>query len=108
MVSVLKSGSNQFHGAYEGAYEGRRFQGNNLTPLLRSQGITASAPLKDYYEVGGDLGGRIIKDKLWFYVSTDQQQRIGNLLGFVNASGQLADYQNTLTDHAVKISYQAR
>jgi Carboxypeptidase regulatory-like domain/TonB dependent receptor-like, beta-barrel len=117
MVSVLKSGSNQFHGTYAAAYEGSGFESSNLTPQLMSQGITASAPLRYYYEGGADLGGRIVKDKLWFYVSTNRQQRVSNLLGFASGPGPdgkyltgdepLADYQNNLSDHAVKLSYQA-
>lgn len=117
MVSVLKSGSNQFHGTYTGAYEGAGFESSNLTPKLRSQGITAAAPLRYYYEAGADLGGRIVKDKVWFYVATSRQERVSNLLGFASGPGPdgkyltgdepLADYTNDLTDHALKISYQA-
>jgi hypothetical protein len=117
MVSVLKSGSNQFHGTYRGAYEGTGFESDNLTPKLRAQGLTAAAPLKYYYEYAADLGGRIIRDKLWFYVATNKQQRVSNLLGFASGPGPdgkyltgdepLAYYENNLTDHAVKLSYQA-
>ena len=117
MVSVLKSGSNQFHGSYRVSYENRGFESDNMTPALRAQGLSATAPLKYYYEVGADLGGRIIRDKLWFYVATNRQRRTSNLLGFATGPGPdgkyltgdepLADYENKLTDHAVKVSYQA-
>ena len=117
MVSVLKSGSNQFHGSYRVAYEGPEFESDNLTPKLVAQGLRATAPLKYYYEVAADLGGRIVRDKLWFYVATNRQRRTSNLLGFASGPGPdgkyltgdepLADYENKLTDHAVKISYQA-
>ena len=30
MVAVLKSGSNEFHGRYEGSYQGPKLQSNNL------------------------------------------------------------------------------
>ena len=56
MVSVLKSGSNQFHGSYRVAYEDSGFESDNMTPALRAQGLSATAPLKYYYEVGADLG----------------------------------------------------
>ena len=117
MVSVLKSGSNQFHGDLGYGFERPRFQGSNLTPLLVAQGITKAAPLKSYYEVSSDLGGRLVKDKLWFFVSTNKQRQVSNLLGFASGPGPdgkyltgddpLANYENNLTDHAVKISYQA-
>jgi len=116
MVSVLKSGSNQFHGVYSGAYEGAGFESDNITPKLRAQGLTAGAPLRYYYEAAGDIGGRLIRDKLWFYFAANKQQRVSNLLGFASGPGPdgkyltgdepLADYQNNLSNQAVKLSYQ--
>jgi Carboxypeptidase regulatory-like domain/TonB dependent receptor-like, beta-barrel len=117
MVSVLKSGSNQFHGSYIAAYQGPRFESSNLTDQLRAQGLSATSPLRYYYEYAADLGGRIIRDKLWFFVATSKQQRVSGILGFAAAPGAdgkyltaddpLADYENNLTSHAVKVSYQA-
>ena len=117
MVSVLKSGSNQFHGAYSFAFQRPEFEGSNMTPRLRAQGLSATSPLRYYYEAAGDLGGRIIKDKLWFFIGANKQQRVSGLLGFVSGPGPdgkyltgdepLADYQNNLTNKAMKVSYQA-
>ncbi len=117
MVSVLKSGSNQFHGTYRGGYEGSGFQSENLTSKLRAQGLSATTPLKYYYEYSADLGGRIFKDKLWFYVANNKQKRVYNPLGFAAGPGPdgayltgdepLAYFDNNLTDYAVKLSYQA-
>jgi len=64
MVSVLKSGSNQFHGVYSGAYEGAGFESDNITPKLRAQGLTAGAPLRYYYEAAGDIGGGLLIDEV--------------------------------------------
>ena len=51
MVSVLKSGSNQFHGTYRLGYEGSGFESDNITPELQAQGLSATVPLRYYYEV---------------------------------------------------------
>jgi len=117
MVSVLKSGSNQLHGAYGLAFERPDWESSNLSPKLQSQGLSASSRLRSYYEGSADLGGRIIKDKLWFYVAFNKQQRVSNNLGFASSPGAdgryltgdepPADYHNNLTDKAIKISYQA-
>jgi hypothetical protein len=117
MVSVLKSGSNQFHGSYVGAFQRPQFESSNLTDRLRAQGLSATSPLRYYYEAAADLGGRIIRDKLWFFVATSKQQRVSGLLGFASGPGAdgryltaddpLADYENNLTSHAIKLSYQA-
>jgi hypothetical protein len=38
MVAVLKSGGNQFHGRYEGSYQGPGTQSENLSDELRRGG----------------------------------------------------------------------
>ena len=38
MMAVLRSGGNQFHGRYEGSYQGTNLQSNNLTSELGRRG----------------------------------------------------------------------
>jgi outer membrane receptor protein involved in Fe transport len=65
---VTKTGSNQFHGSVFG-----HIQPSALTaasdPILR-QGTAIDREINQNYQfdVGGELGGPIIKDKLWFHV----------------------------------------
>jgi hypothetical protein len=116
MVAVLKSGGNDFHGRYEGSYQGPSLQSDNLNESLRAQGLTDTEPLKYHFDVAGDLGGRIIRDKLWFYGGYNTQNRRSSLLGFVSGPGPdnqyltgdepLADYDNSLYGFNVKLSYQ--
>jgi hypothetical protein len=116
MVAVLKSGGNQFHGRYEGSYQGPSLQSNNLTDSLKAQGLSDTQPLKYAFDLGGDVGGRIIRDKLWFYGGLNTQNRKTGLLGFVSGPGPdgvyltgdepLADYDNTLRGGNVKLSWQ--
>jgi hypothetical protein len=70
ITAVVRSGGNQFHG---GGYYGRMFpklQSNNITPELAAQGITEPPSLVRRYDTNADLGGRIVPNKLWFYVAT--------------------------------------
>jgi hypothetical protein len=68
---VTKSGSNEFHGsiwsfASPGGLEGRR------KPVSVSGQTVQFAPrLSLIGDVGGDLGGPIVKDRLWFYAGFD-------------------------------------
>jgi hypothetical protein len=117
MLAVLKSGGNQFHGQYQGSYEGPKLQSDNLNAALRAQGLSNTEPLKYHYDVAADLGGRIVRDKLWFYAGYNRQQRVSSPLGFVvdpGADGRyltgdepLADYRNTLGGYNAKLSWQA-
>ena len=65
--AVVKSGSNQFHGSAYGNYSGKSLQSNNIDATLQAQGIAVADLVDRRYSYSADLGGRIIKDKLWFY-----------------------------------------
>jgi hypothetical protein len=65
--AVVKSGGNQFHGTGYINYSGKSLQSDNIDATLQSEGITVSDLVDKRYSYSGDLGGRIIRDKLWFY-----------------------------------------
>jgi hypothetical protein len=116
MVAVIKSGSNQFHGSYIASFERPELQGSNLSNALKAQGLSDTEPLRHLYDVSADLGGRIIRDKLWFYGAFVQQDKLAGVVGFASGPGPdgrylteddlLADVRTRLTHGAVKVSYQ--
>jgi hypothetical protein len=78
--AVTKSGTNEFHGELfyynrnnrNGARNPRGFQ----SVLVNGVSTTVAAKPKDLREqFGGAIGGPIIKDKLFFFFSYDQQKR---------------------------------
>jgi len=116
MVAVIKSGGNTFHGNYNITNQPPQLQSDNLDDALRAQGLTATQPLKRFYDLSADLGGRIIKDKLWFYGAYSRQAKVTGLLGFASGPGAdgkyltaddpLADNHASLSQFATKFSYQ--
>ena len=84
-VVVMKTGSNKFHGNYTVNFQPPAFQGNNINSTLAAppQSLVFGSPLtgKGYYDYSGDIGGRIIRDKLWFYFGYSKQ---ATDVGFVN------------------------
>jgi hypothetical protein len=116
MEAVLKSGSNSFHGSLIGDYENSSFQGSNVTPALAAQGIKVTNPLTSYFDYSADLGGRIIRDKLWFYGGVSMQKVLQGQLGIVGApdakgcwtclDAPVANLVTALPEHNIKISYQ--
>jgi hypothetical protein len=116
MVAVLKSGGNTFHGTYTAAAESPRLQSDNLDAALRSQGLSATSPLKSFYDVSADLGGRIVTDTLWFYGAYSRQAKSEGLLGFAAGPGPdgryltgdepLANFESLLSQYSAKFSYQ--
>src|SRR6266851_1219701 len=116
MVAVMKSGGNDFHGSYAGAVESPKLQSDNLDAALRAQGLSATSPLKSFYDVSADLGGRIVKDTLWFYGAYSRQTKSEGLLGFAAGPGPdgrylsgdepLANFDSFLSQYSAKLSYQ--
>jgi hypothetical protein len=64
---ITKSGGNDFHGRYSESY--MRQPQSNLTPELSARGLSVGTSLQYYNDLFGDLGGRIVRDKVWFFGS---------------------------------------
>jgi hypothetical protein len=99
-VGILKSGGNTFHGKGFFSWESPDLQSSNITDELRAQGISEGNPLKQYYDVNGDLGGRIIRDRLWFYGGVRKQRIRSGVIGYDG------DYLVTVTNATGKLTTQ--
>jgi len=64
---ITKSGGNDFHGRYSDFY--MRQPTSNLTADLAARGLSVGSSLRYYNDLFGDLGGRIRRDRIWFYGS---------------------------------------
>jgi hypothetical protein len=116
MVAIMKSGSNTFHGAYRASWQPDELQASNLNDELRAQGIGAPPQLKKFYDVAADLGGRIVRDKLWFYGGYAKQTKEEGTLGFAADPGPdgryltgdepQAFFESSLYQYSLKLSYQ--
>lgn len=116
MVAIMKSGGNNFHGTYQVSVESPKFQSDNLNDALRAQGLTATSPLKNFYDLSADLGGRVVRDKVWFYGAYGRQAKNEGLLGFASGPGPdgkyltaddpLANVETALSQISAKLSYQ--
>ncbi|HEX5475954.1 MAG TPA: carboxypeptidase regulatory-like domain-containing protein [Vicinamibacterales bacterium] len=80
VVSVLtKSGSNDFHGQLGTYYSGSQFYGakrsasrfNPFNAKITETGLVTPYDSYRYWSPLGDIGGPILRDRLWFYGSLD-------------------------------------
>src|SRR3954454_3873329 len=67
---ITKSGTNEFHGS---AFEFYRDKGMNANTFVNNR-VGARKNPYHFNQFGGTLGGRIIKDKLFFFFSYDGQR----------------------------------
>lgn len=65
---VEREGGNQFHGQVNGMWTGRSLQSDNINPDLQARAATPTY-IRRRYDIGGGVGGPIIKNKLWFFFS---------------------------------------
>jgi hypothetical protein len=104
--AVIKSGGNQFRGTLYTDYENEDFQGTNVDARLAALGIGRGTRTLKYFDVNGDAGGPISRDKLWYYGSMRRQDSTVTVTGFpVEAPGtfgQLTSLQNA----TYKLTYQ--
>ncbi|MEP7118431.1 MAG: hypothetical protein ABI880_12660, partial [Acidobacteriota bacterium] len=105
---IIKSGSNQFHGSYLGSWQDGAFQGNNVTDQLRKEGFDpGNNKFTRYNDVSLDLGGPILRDKLWFYAAYGYNYSGLLIPGFVSSkSGDQVEYFTRLDNPTLKLTYQ--
>lgn len=94
---IVKSGGNDFHGRQKEEYMPKAFIADNVDNALRAQGISSGDALVWSHDFIGDLGGRIVRDKLWFFGSVRHQYNHRTITGYAKAPGPDGQY-GTLDD----------
>src|SRR6195256_3432747 len=73
MNVVPRTGSNLFAGSFFFSGANSAMQGSNLTQALRDAGLKDPNELIKAWEVNGAIGGPLIHDRLWFFLSAKNQ-----------------------------------
>lgn len=120
VISVLKSGTNKFHGSVYGYLENQNLNANTWSNKHQSPIIPRNPYTQTIF--GGTIGGPILHDKLFFFADYEgvrqhtggtatasvftQAMRAGDFSALLNASGQcsscpiqLYDTQNNFTPY---------
>lgn len=85
--AVVKNGGNDFSGNLFGARMSDRLQSNNIDDELERQGISSGGRLISRYDLSGELGGRIVRDKLWFFGAGRYRFNQTEVLGAYQSDG---------------------
>ncbi len=106
VAAVTKSGTNQLHGnAYE-FFRNTVLNANNY--FLNAAGV--SRPPYQRNQFGGTLGGPVIKDRMWFFVSYQGSREVNgtsllNSVGSVLVPGNLSNDRSTAAIDALAASF---
>jgi hypothetical protein len=108
MNLVVKSGGNQFHGSGAVQYQDGAWQSDNIDQELLDQGyspgVNEMTKLQDIY---GEIGGPIMRDRLWFYFSHRDGYQGQFIPGFIRLSdGQQQEFYTKLQNPTGKVTYQ--
>lgn len=105
-LGILKSGGDTFHGSALYSWETPRLQSSNITDDLRARGVTEGNPLKSYHDSNVDLGGPVLKQRLWFYGSYRHQRVRQGVLGYYTEPGVPGEYNVLITNTTGKLTGQ--
>jgi hypothetical protein len=88
---ISKSGSNVFKGSFSGAYEDDNMQWRNVSREQFYGGGTATTPLTGVpmiknYEYGGDAGGPIMRNRLWYWGAARRNMINNRVVGFFQST----------------------
>jgi len=103
--SVIKSGGNDFHGTAVAYGSGGALEGDNIDDTLEAKGFTL-AKLHKVQDFAGTLGGRIVRNKPWFFGGARYQNVTRDILGAVDPDGTPIPNVKKGEYYFGKLSYQ--
>lgn len=104
---VPKSGTNQLRGGGSTYFTNGSLQSTNVDDGLRSRGVTREeSNFSKYFDIGFDLGGPILRDRLWFYGSYRWQEVDNYITGTTNPDGSFPIDRTVLWFPSFRINWQ--
>lgn len=70
---ITKSGTDKFKGTARYLVTDDKFQSANVTDAIRAQGASSGNPIQNIKDWGAEMGGPVIKGKLWAWASYGTQ-----------------------------------
>jgi len=105
MIAVIKTGGNDYHGDGRLMRQWSGFQRTNLPDSF--PGGPKVNQLKDFTDVFGDFGGRIVRDRLWFYWASHFQTKNTAVIGYIGEDGKPGLSLMHQDNHVGKTTFQA-
>ena len=107
---VTKSGTNRFTGQLLDTYQGKNTQWDNIDTTLQQQGIRPNGAAVDHIRnFNANGGGRILKNKLFYFAALNDQRTAVHFAGFPSPAWKGAAEPDTtnITSILANPTYQA-
>lgn len=106
---ITRSGGNALRGSGRYFVSDNNYQSANVTDELRAQGAGSGNPLKNIQDYGAELGGPILKNKVWFWGAYGKQDIEVGVIGFLKAGATDGSNPDNLeTDLTVLENYNVK
>ena len=105
---IPRDGGNEFHGNLFLGWVNSHFVGNNISPALIARGVTGQSAVNELQDFDGGVGGRIIKDKLWFFLSGRKQLSKIQSAGSFNPDGSPGIEDSYIWNGTIRLTYQVK
>lgn len=103
---ITKEGGNKFRGQVFASFAGHQLQSSNVSKDQRERGLVAPSATDVLYDVNPGVGGPILRDKLWFYVSYRRLRVDRFEANTFNPDGTQALDEQLLRMYSAKLTYQ--
>src|SRR5437867_10099641 len=108
MIFISKSGGNSYHGSGLAHYENEAWQSFNIDGPQIARGTSGGgglAPrdvnrLHKFRDTSADLGGYVVKDRLWWYAGVRDLETEARVTNF-----QVKPFATRLTSYTAKVTY---
>ena len=104
---IPKTGGNQYRGEFVGLFSNGDLQADNIDEDLNARGIRIGDQLYRLYDLNYSLGGPIVQDRLWFFVSGRNNAYNNYVANAFNPDGTRAVDDNTVKSFPGRITGQA-
>lgn len=105
---VTRSGGNTIRGSGRFYVVDNDLQGSNITPELRAQGAGSGNPIKNIKDYGFEIGGPIVKNKMWYWGSAGLNDIEVGVVGFTVPGGDPNSPDDLFTDLTELKTYNAK
>ncbi len=103
VISTIKSGGNEFKSLVTASWEPKSLIADNVDAATTARGFTG-VPNNKFWEFHPDLGGPIVKDKLWFFGAYNHFTIDEDITGVPH---DRATYQGYYNNYTTKETYKA-
>jgi hypothetical protein len=104
--SVAKSGGNEYHGELVAYGSSDALETGNVNDELRAAGVRNVPKLHGMWDYSGAVGGRLIRNKLWFFASGRTEGYNREILNAFYEDGSPILVETDQAFHAEKLQWQ--